>query len=572
MARGANTFWDDRGRLRIKAENQANERERERLERQLNEMLEWARTGGRERGEAGARGKRPSATKTGGTGGRRGFASSAVLRERVDKKEKLPTSEKELFALLARLRRLHQPPTAAFISSFHSHPLLRPFVSPRSYALVVHHCYEKRDLRAARQVLDEMAERGVSRTDALVRTLLRAALTRGDAATVQELVASEGERGRQLLPLLNWRRDLGEEGKGRGDAWKVRTKSEARKLQEEWERKVGARATGVAGTQDSVEVHPDLDGRLQRQRTLIPQRVRGLSNYDITVLVESLVQDCRAPEAFHVAQAWLSSNRPKPFGIPPPPPPPSPPPDPSPPYVIYRPAPVFILPRLRPPSPFTPSLSTDSTFLRACATYEKTLLVLLNILLRALIIDGALEQPCQAFVTDFLSSNSPHSYPVTPNATTLLELVQSVRVKAPQWKRACGIVEWMGRTEGLPKETTRARRRFGEADDEARMIECVPPRVALLMLRLALDEEEHRTQPDSKKRFAARVAGWWSRIDRRSDLWETAEAREVMNRAVKVGLVERWKRVVESEEKTPAVEVAAGDEQAGGAKQKTATA
>ena len=104
------------------------------------------------------------------------------------------------------------------------------------------------------------------------------------------------------------------------------------------------------------------------------------------------------------------------------------------------------------------------------------------------------------------------------------------------------------------------------------MIECVPPRVALLMLRLALDEEEHRTQPDSKKRFAARVAGWWSRIDRRSDLWETAEAREVMNRAVKVGLVERWKRVVESEEKTPAVEVAAGDEQAGGAKQKTATA
>lgn len=546
--------------------------EREKLERALGEVLKGARGVGGGRGQRAGRGKRPSAKQGGGTGGRRGFASSAVAWKEADGRERLPTSEAELFGLLVRLRRLHQPPTAAFVASFHSHPLVRPFVSPRSYALVVHHCYERRDLRRARQVLDEMAERGIPRTDSLVRTLVRGALTRGDAARVQELGASERDRGGSLLPLLNWRRDLGEEGKGKGDVWKARTKVEARKIQEEWDRKVGARTTGAAGTRNSVEVHEDLDGRLKRQRTLIPRRVRGLANYDLTVLVESLVQDCRAPEAFHVAQAWLSSNCPKPSDTPPPPPPS---PEPSLPHVIYRPAPIFILPRLRPPSASrsSPPSDSDTPFIRACATYEKTLLVLLNILLRALIIDGAPEPPCQAFITEFLSSNSPPSYrPIAPNSTTLLELVQSVRAHSPQWERACGIVEWMGRTYGLPKETTRERKRFREEDDGARMIEFVPPRIALLMLRLALEEEEIWTREGPKKVFAAKVRKWWSRIDRTSDLWVTAEAREVVKRAVGKTLVTYWEPTVGEEGTHDAEEEGRDEGEDGQASQKAATA
>lgn len=460
---------------------------------------------------------------------------------------RIPKSERELLEALVALRSTPPRIAAEQLFEIHSHPNLRHLVSKRTYTYLLTHSYKDSNLRLAREVLQEMKERRIPRDETIMRILLKSNLIRGDKAGVESVLDSIRDSKVVALPLLNWRRDLGEAGRGQGDAFNV------------WHVDRGERRPEVIESDATTPTKSGWKGKRRVSHSIplqprspkptvssIPDSFETLSTYDIKALVESLVQTRQAPEAFLIAQSWLDVNRPSLEDIAPPPSafslrashPPlarDAPPHRQP-RIRRRPAPIFVRPRLRPiPTP------QEIRYKAAQVQHVETCVVLLNILVKALLSTGTLLGSCKSFVVAFTSRNSFKDLTVLPNQITLIELIAGLKGDEHSWVKSVRLVNWFG--TGFGFEFRLASGKLGRRTFPSRtssLSTFCSAEVGTAMLRLALEDRLSNAGAIPVRM----VRKWWMAIDKREAGWRVAEVRRVVNKAVERSLLleERPKR------------------------------
>ncbi|GAA6047912.1 hypothetical protein JCM3770_006421 [Rhodotorula araucariae] len=468
----------------------------------------------------------------------------------------LPDSEPALYAFLRCAQNSHPNVPPSWLAWFHAHPRIALFASTRTYRLLLHRATTATDKGLVRALLSEMGERGVPLDDETRRVLLRGFIRGGEDAHALEVLRALG-RGARGAPLKATKpRDLGAGARGHGDAqakWKGWATRERDKLAEEARRRemgqpqIGAH--GVArGTykrrrlRPVAQVAPVLPTSAHWRPILVPSRPGTLSSSDITTIVECLVQERRHDEAFALADTWLSAKRPGPD-------------DASPPvrsHPIHFDLATVSLARQRSP----------------VADYNDTALVLLNILVKSLFYERPSRSAIRTFVDAFLSKHSAPApaAPLVPNIVTLRQLVSSCLGSVDAWTRATSLVDWYGYRFGLPAPSGHPRaprqhfappshvegarlgvegpgRGAAASASTGRALLLIPPHaavspdVAVLLLRHAVDQHARGTLG-----YAARVRAvrrWWAGFDRRgSDVWTYWKTRELVKRAVRIGLLE----------------------------------
>lgn len=475
---------------------------------------------------------------------------------------RVPKTEKELLDSLVVLRTLGSKVSADKLFNIHSHYSLRHLVSRRTYTYLLTHTYKDSNLRLAREILDEMEERGIERDEMIRRILLTSNLVRGDAVGVESVLRGIEERNIVALPILNWRRDLGVEGKGQGDDFKVWHKKterdSAHKAVEAMESMTNSKS-GWKGNSPSIIPRniSILDKKLAKQPSRIPDDFERLSSHDIRALLEALVQDQRASEAFLIAQSWLDVNRPTLLS-------PSSPPSAFlsrlspqliktstqsselPPPIIhhsparFRPAPIFILPRLQ------PILTLEqSNFKRAQIFHNGIAITLLNILIKALLSTGSSPSSCKTFVSAFCERNSFPESILLPNQITLIELIRGYEKSAHSWSISMRMVNWFAVTFGFKVRLSSGRygrRKF--ISGSSRQLRRVAPQhnispdIGRLLLRYAIEDLKSSNVSEELK---IRVRKWWREIERHDIGWSSEETVRVVKKAIEVGLLEHEK-------------------------------
>ncbi|GAA5886200.1 hypothetical protein JCM5296_003516 [Sporobolomyces johnsonii] len=510
----------------------------------------------------------------------------------------LPTSEPSLYLLLRRIKSTYPSTPVAWLAWFHSQPALSPFASPRTYSFLLHRAFAESNLALVRALLEEIAQREMAWDEPLCRVLLRGYQRTGDERKVQDVLAVMGSRG-WAAPRPSQRPDLGEKGKGKvkseeDPVWKGWAMSvQERKTKEEADarRKEVDQAAGTPSVSPnrfrSRRRPPSATGQIAspaRPPVLIPPNAASLPSSDITTLVELLVQDRRTTDAFSLADAWLSANRPVP---------------PSrssaspgrsvPANRLFR-----ILSSLKSPTPSTSTTSTSTTststtsnpaprtYRALSASYHSSAVVLLNILLKPLFYERSPPAALRTFITSFLSRHSapPPARPLTPNLATLRTLVSGVLGSRHAWRQAVKLTDWFGYTWGMPLggtgfEHAPARLTFvwpPDADERERLglvgppppppstarrereaqatnrplplqvkpHEVVPADVALLLLRHALDCHKRKSL---KAHEVDAVRAWWDGFDHASSelLVGAHKGRTLVSKAIKAGLLESKK-------------------------------
>lgn len=459
----------------------------------------------------------------------------------------LPNTERGLYHFLWEVRRTARTTTdASDIANVHGHRALRKLTSSRTYGQVLHLAIARSNWALVRRQLAEMRDRGVAWDERICRTMLVAYLKRGDAERVKDVLREMRKAGMtEPLAYVSWRRDLGAQSAGKGDPWKLWRRGprdvEARTAAVK-EPNVARVTSQPAGTESSYTKFSTEDSRLTRTSTYVPRDVTSLSPFDITALVESLVQDLRAPRALAVAEAWLDEHRPRaphPVSTPPPSPylaifeqpalsSPFPPPAigpaaaPAPPARRRRPHRIHVSPEIR--------------------AYNATAVVLLNILLKVLFVHNFTPGPIKDFVEYFIAHQSVSpEHPIVPNNVTLNELVRTYLDRSTvfdlDFRRMSNLVHWFGTEFGLTTMPHEPPRRFArvrpELIDETLATEplqlpiCrVEPEVAWCLLRVANHDAERRKACDP------RVRAWWAGLVKEGDKWDRSRMRREVKRAV----------------------------------------
>ncbi|KAL8279248.1 hypothetical protein RQP46_008285 [Phenoliferia psychrophenolica] len=463
----------------------------------------------------------------------------------------LPNTEPGLYHFLWAARRTARTSTdAATLATIHGHPSLRTLTSSRTYGQVLLLALACSDWALVREVLAEMRERSVAWDELICRTMLVAYLKRGDAVRVKDVLREMRMAGlREPLTYVNWRRDLGDQSRGKGDSWKVwrrrpgpsglaRDSSQVGAAERARASSARASAARPAGTETSFTRFTDADTRIRRTPTFVPSDVGRISNFDVTVLVESLVQDARYSKALAVAETWLAFNRP------PAPEPAPPPPPPLPSFITSHPRTpnltAFNGPRTPtsplPPPPRRPSISPQ---VRA---YNGAAIILLNILLKVLFVNNLTLAPIKDFIEYFIEHHSlTPSCRIVPNDVTLSTLLKPYLHRSStfdlEFTRTSNLVNWFGTEFGLPPTPRSLPRVFApvpqELIDEVYRTEpeqlpvChVDPTIAWALLRVANIDRERRGAHDP------RVSAWWDGLVKRGHGWDRSALRkELQHRA-----------------------------------------
>ncbi|KAM0751818.1 hypothetical protein T439DRAFT_325008 [Meredithblackwellia eburnea MCA 4105] len=468
----------------------------------------------------------------------------------------LPTTEMELHHLFWTLRRASVTSSDALsLFEFHSRPEFAGIVSSRTYGHLLALAHARSNKALALAVLEEMLERKVPWNDRVCRIVTSLYQKRGEGEKVEEVAAMMRKVGWEA-PFVadNGRRDLGEASKGRGDPYRNWLRRESlvdggkvekpRAKKGEKERKDWFSSSLANG-----QVRP------WRTPTIIPRNYATLPNEDITALVESLYQDRDGPRALDLARAWLDANRPA-----------------APPLVAraavsspisHRPPPqthplLALVPELTRRLPLPPPLPIQhpkppiipQALLHEINAYNRTALVLLNILLKFLVVYRLPLSMAKSLLTEFISTHSVSSeFPIVPNEVTMIEFLpiaadqkgrnKGVNLSSPgAWARAVRCVNWIGvefgvfdnnykddkRTEMISKEEKRRQLARGlryllaPGSHFAWLpVSRVPPSLARRLLRLAISEGERR-----RARLAAQ-GGKVRRVEMEMDLRRNEE-------------------------------------------------
>lgn len=522
----------------------------------------------------------------------------------------VPTTPDELLRLMYKLRRMQPPASPIRLVEIHSHPSLTSLTSEATYAYVLRLAYRFSNLALARGLLTEMDDRGIEKGKLTCLALLYGFTRRADeqgVARMRQVMADRGwdqehAVGERKIDYWRERRDLGDavQGKGLGDRWKA------------WGRRGwgSAKALAASGAEEArqrLDPSGHLVGQvitekqtLLRPRVPIPINVGALDGHTIVTLVDSLVQERRAPEAFEVVETWLDQNRPGAqdhptrrskddvaTGFPL---------DPRAP-VEYAPAPFYVHARktyLRKLSPKTSSATAAATQ-RSLAHYHSRALLLLNVLLKSLLMNYISPDGCRTFVLEFVERHSVVSHSVRngvaervpgimPDGVTLRELLMNLRGRKNGWRRGLQTIEWFAdQFGGLPGETSASFRRntpststaslsllsiaLPRATDEVDpsptltsldesapdpspavvpLNESTPPtsrvnlRIALLILNHATTHHNYLTRNSTSQLTHAReVRAWWATLRVRDDPeWGSRLTGDMMSKARRKGLLD----------------------------------
>ncbi|KAK4705945.1 hypothetical protein P7C70_g269, partial [Phenoliferia sp. Uapishka_3] len=444
----------------------------------------------------------------------------------------LPTTERALYHFLWHHRKTTRTTESAVtIATIHGHHTLRSIVSSRTYGQVLYLALSRSNWALVRSILAEMRDRQIAWDEWICRHLLSAYLKRGDAVRVEGVLREMRKGGlKEPLAYINWRRDLGDQAKGNGDAWKVwkeRLKTAPREAERPTKvvrRPSRGRFSRATGTESSYKTFDDTEAKMKRTATYVPPDVGCLSNFDVTALVESLVQDQRGSQALEAAETWLDENRPLP-------------PDPVPP-------PLALQPRYQ-----SYGVSTHEHHIR---TYEATAVVLLNIVLKILFTKDLYSPHTKTFLEYFVSTHSVSpERPLTPNLVTLYELIAplpTVKMRptntfTQSWnfRRASNLVNWFGARFGIAAPGKPVLRFALVPSDTldtvlekepSKLAVChVKPKVAWCLLRLANIEVEKERMGDPRVRL------WWNGISKVGAEWDSASMKREVLRAVQLGVL-----------------------------------
>lgn len=456
---------------------------------------------------------------------RAGSAGKAALTVQTELDR--PTTPAELVSLLHQLRsrRTH----IHVMAKFHSHPSLISLVSAESYALLLRLAYVRSDLKLARFLLLQQTQRNIARSKPTLEAILYGHKKRGDVPGVERVMESMREQGWISYDFSHDRRDFGEIGKGKGDQWKAwgrRGWGSAKLIEDELSRKEKEKRK----LEESNVARAFIAGEGDRPKAVIPLYPATLSGSTVIQLVDALVHERRAPEAFDAAEIWLDGNIPKRIIVKKIAPSTTIPSDAetdhtgpsngsstrslltsptltsliglslSPTSAIeYAPAPIYVHARRHRSSA---QINADRIFERARREYGARAIVLMNVLLKSLLINYAPPFGCTGFITDFMDkysaplvssssgpvsalTSTPRSLPNTtrsplqrlyPDAITLRQLIMNLRSRPNSWRRAMTMINWFSKEfGGLPSENKSAfRRRFD-------LISPAPPPVSPLL-------------------------------------------------------------------------------------------
>lgn len=425
----------------------------------------------------------------------------------------LPQSETELHRLLINLSRAEPPISPVRLAALHGHAVLRPLASSRTYGYLLHLAVKHSNQRLAQALLHELDERGLARTEAIWRTLLRARMRVGSVAGVREAVAELRRQGVRPVVSLNWRRDLSQADPDAFDP--------SRRFWPEWDPTAHARelqGAGLSGARagaggsrgkrqtstgpvNSTLVFSHTDTLFTRQRTRVGSRdPTKLAAADITAVVHSLILDGAAPDAFDVAERWLLANKPAPA------PAPATGPSPERSHCTASPSgPALDSARSRGPSrAVRKQRLVDSA-------YAKTTVVLLNILLRSWVATHP-PPPDRAVHTFLLAFAARHG--VRPGESTLRTLVDGFRGRRAAWLQAKATVEWFVRHFGIPGTPAPPPLPVpGSAAEPAEpAAHLCSSQVGLLLLHLAVHQPIPPEGSEYRRKLLAKVRTWWAQV------------------------------------------------------------
>lgn len=429
----------------------------------------------------------------------------------------VPHSEQTLLELIRRLCRLSAIKSSSIVN-FHSHASFRHLVSSRTYTLVLN-C-ARHNLKLTREIIAEMEERQIPWDQVSLRALLRTQLRRGDTKAVMDVAEYMRMRGWRHETTLNWRRNLGENRRGRGDKYKIWRSSKGLQKQEKIAEENRTLAQEDLGPVDGSRVFTADDWRMSRRLTEVPPDFAQHSPVDIAMLVESLVQDHRGTVALEIAQAWLDAQR------------------------TQHSSPLSLKKPLQ-PDPSHHSLTG--------AEYAQTAVILLNILLKALYVKDVPTRGVREFILYFIDRHSSDRR-INPSAVTLSQLLRANMVTHPrgQFQRACEIVNWFGTTFGLPDRQgvhpyhrlfpppPTPRHRLSLPIELVGLVDTAQPichasqRVTAYVLSAAINS--HLFAADSNKIIVIRT--WWDRVDKSGTGWGGTKLKGTVDKAIEVGVLD----------------------------------
>ncbi|EGU12578.1 Hob3p [Rhodotorula toruloides ATCC 204091] len=514
----------------------------------------------------------------------------------------LPTSSDELLQFLRRVKTVYVHPDLEALADFHASDAIAHFVSTDSYRFLLKLAFDASNLRLARALLSEMEEKEVAMDEPTQRVVVQGYLARGELGPEDERRKQAAIRALRVNPSMApqvFRRDLGEKGAGSGDpmerwkGWSItsRHRREMRELrelraQQEEELRRGVEKEAV------LRSPPHLRSRRERHATplarpqarvpprpplIIPRDAHRLDRYAVTALVHRLVREDRVSDGFALARSWLSANKPR----------------------LDSETSAAYSRTTSDPQTQTRSDDTHShvrQYLQHSTLYHKTSRILMNILLKALFAERSPRPVIRDFITNFLTTYSadPPAPDNLPEVSTLRLLVSGLRGATNAWVRAASYVDWFGYRWGMPKADPSDRAwyhvvppsresavglgladkdgkplgPFAKKPKDSRLLPLAPhrlvtPDVAILMLRHAVESAKKRNVGSATKRA---INEWWHGLDKRgSEIWRTYEAKGLVYRAIKAGLI------VEEEKVEGRAKKAAAAKASGGSKKETKT-
>ncbi|GAA5832788.1 hypothetical protein JCM3766R1_007043 [Sporobolomyces carnicolor] len=511
--------------------------------------------------------------------------ASSILLASVS--ESLPTSERDLFRLLRRIRSTHPSLSATWFYQLHSSPRFNlassgaadtaddcaNLASSRTYAFVLDLAFAESNLALVEAILDDYKRHPLEFEwdNDFGRILLKGYRKLGMEDEAREVLTRlEQQAGAGRRSETEWivhgrypqRVSIGSKGKGKArevdnverlsvrggegvgwKGWQVRFRDlEKARLKEPKEQDAPTLLSGGQSGGGLMKKKkrprfgtPVLTGRVQRPAVLVPPEPERLSSSSVTQLVQLLVHDERTDEAFSLADTWLKSNRPT--------------------------------------LPLSARTSPTRDLVTASRKYSATLFVFVNILLKPLLLARSPMPTLFAFVSDFVARHSPPEplpRPLAPSST-IREILSGIVGRKNAWRTGKRVVDHFGYKWGLPvgdggferiefegptcerwrkylclgdlAVEQRAKSSTGAILDgerwKVRPHRFVPPSIAILLLRLAVDSQENKVSKldtDGIERFRR----WWTFVEARergSDYFHSARARELLIRAGQVGLL-----------------------------------
>ncbi|GAA5835363.1 hypothetical protein JCM5353_001755 [Sporobolomyces roseus] len=479
----------------------------------------------------------------------------------------LPNSERTLFLLLRQLHSTYPSIPPSWYLQFHSQPYFVPFVSSRTYTFLLDLGFKRSNLWIVEEVLIEMERREIGLDEKGLRVLLRGYRGVGNEKKwrdVLERLENVNRGGREWIVegRSTKRLDLGSKGKGKAKemeqagemlggegvgwkGWTMRARdSEALDEGGEVETRETLRSNGGRAVNSTHRTRikkkpaaPRIPPQ-RRPRVLIPPHPHRLSASSATNLVQLLVSDQRTHDAFSLADTWLARNR----------------------------------PTLPSNSPSTSSPSP--TLITLTHSYNSTLLVFVNILLKPLLLARSSISQILSFPSTFIARHAP-PLPLpqpSPGLSTIREILCGLTGTSGKssWNRGTRVIDHFGYRWGLPigddgfegeermrfrqpkNPHTRERLCLDPLSDErdsgkglvVKPHTVTPPSVSILLLQLAVESHSQpltRLSSDHVKEFRE----WWKGVSEKeqdSDWLKGSKVGSLLTQAGETGLLDKGEK------------------------------